>query len=220
MCAMYDTLLAGASLAVVLCFLYRDMGDFFYVVSEGKCDILVNGKCVRDGEYNSRCAVASAQVCAPLQKKKTWYSAYRLRISAPLSLFLLHRYCPLLFRSLAHAPRAVRRKVIETGKGKGFGELALLYDAPRAATVVATSDVRAWAVDRVTFKHVMIGTTMRKVRAQRHALASRARHCSRSWSPDIDALSYLIAEKSLEEVHSRGGAAAEADNMRLLPLSL
>jgi len=54
------------------------------------------------------------------------------------------------------------KKVFQTGKGKSFGELALLYDAPRAATVVATSDVHSWAVDRVTFKQVMIGTTMRK----------------------------------------------------------
>lgn len=54
-------------------------------------------------------------------------------------------------------------KVLETGKGKGFGELALMYDAPRAATVVATSEVvRAWAVDRVTFKQVMIGEAIRK----------------------------------------------------------
>lgn len=74
-----------------------DMGDFYYVVSSGTCDILVND-----------------------------------------------------------------RKVLETGKGKGFGELALLYDAPRAATVRATSDLRAWAVDRVTFKQVMMGTTMKK----------------------------------------------------------
>ncbi len=45
----------------------------------------------------------------------------------------------------------------------GFGELALLYDSPRAATVIATSDVKTWAIDRVTFKRVMIGTTIRKV---------------------------------------------------------
>ena len=57
------------------------------------------------------------------------------------------------------------RVVLQARKGMGFGELALLYDSPRAATVVATSEsVRAWALDRVTFKQVMIGTTMRKVR--------------------------------------------------------
>jgi cAMP-dependent protein kinase regulator len=83
-----------------------DPGDYFYVISSGTCDILVNGK-----------------------------------------------------------------KVLETGKGKGFGELALLYDAPRAATVIATSDeVHTWAVDRVTFKQVMMGTTMKKVRQARMAL--------------------------------------------------
>lgn len=46
-------------------------------------------------------------------------------------------------------------KVYETGAGKSFGELALLYDAPRAATIVASTDeVRTWAVDRITFKQV------------------------------------------------------------------
>jgi CRP-like cAMP-binding protein len=52
-------------------------------------------------------------------------------------------------------------------KGMGFGELALLYDSPRAATVVASSAVQTWAIDRVSFKRVMIGTTIRKVRTMR-----------------------------------------------------
>jgi CRP-like cAMP-binding protein len=47
-----------------------------------------------------------------------------------------------------------------------FGELALMYDAPRAATVVATSVVHAWALDRLTFKQVMFGTTQRRVRSR------------------------------------------------------
>ncbi len=48
----------------------------------------------------------------------------------------------------------------------GFGELALMYDAPRAATVQAASaDVVTWAIDRHTFKQVMIGSTQRRVRA-------------------------------------------------------
>ena len=52
--------------------------------------------------------------------------------------------------------------VLQIGKGSGFGELALLYDAPRAATVIATSTVHTWAIDRDTFKKVIIGTTQRK----------------------------------------------------------
>ena len=47
-----------------------------------------------------------------------------------------------------------------------FGELALLYDAPRAATVVTVGDVRCWALDRTTFKSVMIDTETGRQRAQ------------------------------------------------------
>mmetsp|Transcript_17686 Transcript_17686/g.62267 ORF Transcript_17686/g.62267 Transcript_17686/m.62267 type:complete len:387 (-) Transcript_17686:165-1325(-) len=52
--------------------------------------------------------------------------------------------------------------VLQVSFGMGFGELALMYDAPRAATVTATSDVKAWAIDRVSFKQVMMGTTTKK----------------------------------------------------------
>ncbi len=53
---------------------------------------------------------------------------------------------------------------VQCSTGMGFGELALMYDGPRAATVVATSDVTTWSLDRITFKQVMIGTTQRKAR--------------------------------------------------------
>ncbi len=47
--------------------------------------------------------------------------------------------------------KAVRKKK----DGNFFGELALLYDAPRAASVVVTSEnVLTWALDRLTFKKV------------------------------------------------------------------
>ncbi|CAK4133599.1 unnamed protein product [Aphanomyces euteiches] len=43
------------------------------------------------------------------------------------------------------------------------GELALLYDSPRAATIKASSDeVVAWALDRVTFKKVLMDTTIKQ----------------------------------------------------------
>ncbi len=59
-----------------------------------------------------------------------------------------------------------------------FGELALMYDAPRAATVVATSTVHAWALDRITFKQVMFGTTQRRVRTLHPA---RLQPCLLCW---------------------------------------
>ena len=61
--------------------------------------------------------------------------------------------------------------VLQCKPGMGFGELALMYDAPRAATVVATSNVTTWAIDRVTFKQVMFGTTQRRVRAVRRGVS-------------------------------------------------
>ncbi|KAI6226494.1 CAMP-dependent protein kinase [Aphelenchoides fujianensis] len=48
-------------------------------------------------------------------------------------------------------------------EGGSFGELALIYGTPRAATVVAKSDVvKLWAIDRLTYRAILMGSTMRK----------------------------------------------------------
>ena len=43
-----------------------------------------------------------------------------------------------------------------------FGDLALMYNAPRAATVVATSDCKTYQLDRMSFKVMLTTTTTQK----------------------------------------------------------
>jgi len=46
--------------------------------------------------------------------------------------------------------------------GEGFGELALLYNAPRAATITATEASVVWKLDRGTFNHIVKDAAQRK----------------------------------------------------------
>ncbi|KAL2610561.1 hypothetical protein R1flu_029134 [Riccia fluitans] len=53
-------------------------------------------------------------------------------------------------------------KVKQYSSGETFGELALLHNAPRAATVKASTDCVLWAVDRSTFRAIIMTTTRHK----------------------------------------------------------
>jgi cAMP-dependent protein kinase regulator len=46
--------------------------------------------------------------------------------------------------------------------GESFGELALIYGTPRAATIKAKTDVRLWAIDRTTFRTILMGQTINR----------------------------------------------------------
>lgn len=46
--------------------------------------------------------------------------------------------------------------------GNSFGELAIMYNAPRAATCRAQSECKLWALDRVSFKVIVVAAAMQK----------------------------------------------------------
>jgi len=56
----------------------------------------------------------------------------------------------------------VPNNVAVVGKGGSFGELALIYGSPRAATVTAKTDVTLWAIDRGSYRQVLMKTMMDK----------------------------------------------------------
>lgn len=47
-------------------------------------------------------------------------------------------------------------------EGGSFGELALIYGTPRAATVLAKTDVKLWGIDRDSYRRILMGSTIRK----------------------------------------------------------
>jgi len=56
----------------------------------------------------------------------------------------------------ASISRGESKKITTVNKGGSFGELALLYSAPRAATVTAREDAVVWVIDRQNFKRTLM----------------------------------------------------------------
>lgn len=48
------------------------------------------------------------------------------------------------------------------GPGTGFGEIALLYNAQRTATVRAATECYAWVLDGKIFKNIIIKQSLRR----------------------------------------------------------
>lgn len=67
--------------------------------------------------------------------------------------------------SVQPGPDGLGNKVGTTGPGGSFGELALMYNAPRAATVIST-DAKStlWALDRITFRRILMDSAFQRRR--------------------------------------------------------
>ncbi|KAF8429607.1 cyclic nucleotide-binding-like protein [Tirmania nivea] len=62
-------------------------------------------------------------------------------------------------------PNGMGTKVTSVGPGGSFGELALMYNAPRAATIISTvPHAILWSLDRVTFRRILLENTFKRRR--------------------------------------------------------
>lgn len=52
--------------------------------------------------------------------------------------------------------------VTSISDGGSFGELALIYGTPRAATIKAKAECKLWAIDRKTYRRILMGSTIKK----------------------------------------------------------
>ncbi len=92
-----------------------------------------------------------------------------------------------------------QKKVATRAAGTCFGELALMYNAPRAATVTATVDSVAWVVDRFTFRRILANVSDTQI------------HEYESFLKKVDLLAPLSSRErekvaeALEEVSFRKG---------------
>lgn len=130
-----------------------DEGDLFYVVEEGKLDVMVSTADV-DGDIGAS-AEREVQVGVPYVS------------------------------------------------GSSFGELALMYGSPRAATIRAKTDCVLWSLDRRAFKGItgshkqkreeIILETIRKVKIGDNVLGDVLR------SSDIDAMALATQSDSFEK---------------------
>lgn len=74
--------------------------------------------------------------------------------------------------SMEPGPEGLGTKVAEVGPGGSFGELALMYNAPRAATVVSTGPSTLWALDRICFRRILMDAAFARRRMYEGFLAT------------------------------------------------
>ena len=98
------------------------------------------------------------------------------------------------------------RLVLSYAQGSTFGELALMYNAPRAASVVATSDASLWAMERETFSNIVMQTMSQK-RAHLQGLLGAVPLLQGLDTYERHALADLFEEKTFKAGEGRVGVS-------------
>ena len=103
-------------------------------------------------------------------------------------------------------------EVVFTYKGEGaFGELALLYNTPRAATVTAKAEGLLWGVDRQTFRNIIVVSTMRK-RLMYEGVLSKVDLFDSLTQEEINNFADCLVPETIEEGHTVIKEGTEVDS--------
>lgn len=89
-------------------------------------------------------------------------------------------------------------KVLEAGAGFAFGELALLYNAPRSATVIATVPSELWCLERMAFRRLVVSSSQEQFN-QHVEFLSRCDIFAELTSDQIASLAEVVQEEDFDE---------------------
>ena len=82
--------------------------------------------------------------------------------------------------------------------GESFGELSLLYNAPRAATIIAKTDCMLWSLERLTFTSI-IKTAVQKKREKYDEFLEKVEILHQMDKAERDKLADAFKEEWYEE---------------------
>jgi CRP-like cAMP-binding protein/serine/threonine protein phosphatase PrpC len=107
------------------------------------------------------------------------------------------------------------KKVFEAGAGFAFGELALLYNAPRSATILATMDSEVWCLERSAFRNLVVRSRENQFNAYRDFLTKCDIFQDLS-SEQISSLAEVLEEEEFEEDEAILEQGEKDDKMYIL----
>jgi cAMP-dependent protein kinase regulator len=136
-----------------------DVGDYFYVVEAGLLHCYIRPEPLPPTWLTD--ATSPPPPSAPSAPSSTTASASTNASASAPDPFLRPGY---------HAEFG--RKVAECRPGNSFGELALMYGHPRAATVLAIEGSLLWSLDRITFRTIILKAAHRRRTMYEQFLAS------------------------------------------------
>ncbi|KAM7331720.1 hypothetical protein ACRRTK_008428 [Alexandromys fortis] len=124
-------------------------GDNFYVIDQGEVDVGRIPPVPEEG-LPSEVPPLLAAWCAPRNQASAGITVWSRSRAGGYSV------CQS-FRVYVNG-----EWVTNISEGGSFGELALIYGTPRAATVKAKTDLKLWGIDRDSYRRILMGSTLRK----------------------------------------------------------